>query len=171
MLMRTLLSVFVWGFLSISPALSQNYLTTDDGEKFFDGQGGFLLAQAPDAAPPNTNTDDGVWLIMPAGNKLHSVMQLATWGEPPNRVMVSLYLDITPDKQNLRIKGFAQQDGKVITVSWVYLNNVVVATCQSDICDYMLPVARMKVGQNDVLFAYRTTDNISYGTTTKISKP
>lgn len=160
--MRTLSSVLIWGFLfAAAPALSQNYLTTDDGEKFFDGQGGFILAETGDAAS----------VVMPVGDKIHSVIQLATWGEPPNRVTISLYLDIAADKQSVHIKGFAHQDGKTISVSWVYLNNAVVATCPSDVCDYTLPVANMRVGQNDVLFAYRTSDNISYGTTTKISKP
>lgn len=164
MLMRTLLSVFVWGFLLISPALSQNYLTTDDGEKFFDDQGGFILAEAGDS------------VVMPAGGKVHSVIQLATWGEHPSQITISLYLDVQPDKTAIRMSGFAQQDGTTISNTWYYLNGVIIAQCPSPPspagrCDYMLPVTLMRPGQNEILFAFQAPGTLAFGEKINVSKP
>src|SRR4051812_3411521 len=98
--MRSITLAFLWGLLTVAPTLAQSYLLDMQGAKLLDDKGGFLLT-----------TD------VPGG-KIHTVLQLATWGEHPNQITISLSLDVQPDKLNILIMGFAQQDGKTISNTW-----------------------------------------------------
>jgi hypothetical protein len=146
---RTLAAIWLSVIFPPSIGMGAQYLLDNVGGKLLDDRGGFLLIQ--DTPDPNT-------IVLPPGGQYHSVMQLATWG-PKNagakKAFISLYYDVKPDLVNIQLMGTASEEGKEIKFVWLYLNNVVVATCPGYHCDYLMPIANMAAGINEILVAYQ----------------
>jgi hypothetical protein len=136
-----------------STALGQDYLLDRaGGERLTTPDGQFLLAQEP------------------AGGKVHSVMQLSTWGGPGG-TFISLNADVQEDLRAIKLLAHVVDGDKAIRFVWLYLNDQVVATCPGRSCDYLMPVDKMHDGVNEILTAYQPDTGAARGTSFKISKP